>query len=194
MASDIFFLAEYAEGTPSRSAIELATGAVGLATQSGGAAVALAYGPGAGEAAGLGAYGAQRAVVLGDEERPAISFAASAVAAVRGAQPLAVLVPATPNGRDLAAALIGSLDLPAFGPVRSISVVDGHVRSEQATLQGSMITTSEAADGVSGPVILLVLPSTFSPEERDGTAELVQPAPVEGGPFARVTVVERHPA
>jgi electron transfer flavoprotein alpha subunit len=194
MGKDIFFLAEYAEGTPSRSAIELATGAAGLATQSGGAAVALAYGQGAGEAAGLGAYGAQRAVVLGDEERPAISFAASAVAAVRDAQPLAVLVPATPNGRDLAAALIGSLDLPGFGPVRSISVVDGHVRSEQATLQGSMITTSEAADDVSGPAILLVLPSTFSPEERDGTAELVQPSPVEGGPFARVTVVERHPA
>ena len=194
MASDIFFLAEYAEGTPSRSAIELANGAVGLATQSGGAAVALAYGPGAGEAAGLGAYGAQRAIVLGDEERPAITFAASAIAAVRDGQPLAVLGPATPNGRDLAAALVGSLDLPGFGPVRSIAIVDGHVRSEQATLQGSMITTSEPADGATGPAILLVLPSTFSPEERGATAELVEPARVEDGPFASVKVVERHPA
>ena len=151
MSSDIFFLAEYAEGTPSRSAIELATGAADLAAQSGGAAVALAYGAGAGDTAGLGTYGAQRAIVLGEEERPAITYAASAVAAVRGAQPLAILAPATPNGRDLAAALVGSLDLPAFGPVRSIEAADGHVRSEQATLQGSMITTSEPAEGRRAP-------------------------------------------
>lgn len=194
MSSDIFFLAEYAEGTPSRSAIELATGAADLAAQSGGAAVALAYGAGAGDTAGLGTYGAQRAIVLGEEERPAITYAASAVAAVRGAQPLAILAPATPNGRDLAAALVGSLDLPAFGPVRSIEAADGHVRSEQATLQGSVITTSEPAEGTAGPAVLLVLPSTFSPEERDGTAEVVKPAAAEDGPFAKITVVERHPA
>jgi len=194
MGNDIFFLAEYAEGAPSRSAIELATGAAGLAKASGGAAVALAYGPGAGDAAGLGAYGADRAIVLGDEERPAISYAAPAVAAVREARPLAVLAPATPNGRDLAAALVGSLDLPAFGPVRSVEVVEGRVRSEQSTLQGSVITTSEPADGVDEPAVLLVLPSTFTPEEGDGAAEVASPAEAEAGAFAKVSVVERHPA
>ena len=194
MGNDIFFLAEYAEGAPSRSAIELATGAAGLAKASGGAAVALAYGPGAGDVAGLGAYGADRAIVLGDEERPAISYAAPAVAAVREARPLAVLAPATPNGRDLAAALVGSLDLPAFGPVRSVEVVEGRVRSEQSTLQGSVITTSEPADGVDEPAVLLVLPSTFTPEEGDGAAEVASPAEAEAGAFAKVSVVERHPA
>jgi electron transfer flavoprotein alpha subunit len=194
MPSDIFFLAEYAEGAPSRSAIELATGAADLANESGGDAVALAYGSGAAGAAGLGAYGAKRAIMLGDEDRPAVSFAESAVAAVRDAQPLAVLAPATPNGRDLAAALVGSLDLPAFGPVRSVALVDGRVRSEQATLQGSVITTSEPAEGVEGPAVLLVLPSTFSPEERGGSAELIAGSAVEDGAFAKVSVVERHPA
>jgi electron transfer flavoprotein alpha subunit len=194
MRSDIFFLAEYAEGAPSRSAIELATGAADLAKESGGDAVALAYGPGAADAAGLGTYGAKRAMVLGDEDRPAISFAASAVAAVRDGRPLALLAPATPNGRDLAAALVGSLDLPAFGPVRSVELVDGRVRSEQATLQGSVITTSEPAEGVEGPAVLLVLPSTFSPEERGGTAQLIRPSTVDDSAFAKVSVVERHPA
>jgi electron transfer flavoprotein alpha subunit len=194
MGNDIFFLAEYAEGAPSRSAIELATGAAGLAKASGGAAVALAYGPGSGDAGDLGAYGADRANVLGDEERPAISYAGAAVAAVREGKPLAVLAPATPNGRDLAAALVGSLDLPAFGPVRSVELVEGRVRSEQSTLQGSVITTSEPADGVEGPAVLLVLPSTFTPEEGGGTAEVARPLEAEAGPFAKVSVVERHPA
>jgi electron transfer flavoprotein alpha subunit len=194
MGNDIFFLAEYAEGAPSRSAIELATGAAGLAKASGGAAVALAYGPGAGDAAGLGDYGADRVIMLGDEERPAISYAAPVVAAVGEAKPLALLAPATPNGRDLASALVGSLDLPAFGPVRSVELVDGQVRSEQSTLQGSVITTSEPADGVGGPAVLLVLPSTFAPVEGGGTAELTQPPESEAGSFAKVSVVERHPA
>ena len=42
MSNDIFFLAEFAEGRPQRSALELAAGAADLATQSSGAAVALA--------------------------------------------------------------------------------------------------------------------------------------------------------
>ena len=106
MSKDILFLAEFAGGKPARPALELATGAAELAAQSGGAAVALAYGPGAAAgAAGLGAQGAARAIVLGDEDRPAVTYAAATVAAVRDADALAVLAPATPNGRDLAAAL-----------------------------------------------------------------------------------------
>ena len=137
MSTDILFLAEFAGGSPARSALELATGAAELASQSGGQAVGLAYGPGAASgAASLGAQGAARVVVLGDEDRPAITYAPAAIAAARGGG-LALLAPATPNGRDLAAALVGSLDLPAFGPVRAARVTDGVVETEQATLQGS---------------------------------------------------------
>ncbi|MGH2445817.1 MAG: hypothetical protein ACRDGD_07240, partial [Candidatus Limnocylindria bacterium] len=106
MSNDILFLAEFAAGEPARSALELATGAAELASQSGGSAVALAYGSGAASgAAGLGAHGAARAIVLGDEDRPAITYAPAAIAAARDAG-LALLAPATPNGRDLAAALV----------------------------------------------------------------------------------------
>ena len=51
MSNEIAFLAEYDDGSPSRGALELAAGAVELARQSGGSAVALAYGPGAAGAA-----------------------------------------------------------------------------------------------------------------------------------------------
>ena len=195
MSNDILFLAEFAAGKPARSALELATGAAELASQSGGSAVALAYGSGAADgAAALGAQGATRAIVLGDEDRPAITYAAALVAAARDGG-LALLAPATPNGRDLAAALVGSLHLPAFGPVRAARVVDGVVETEQATLQGSVITTSRPADGAPSPSVVLVLANTFTPAEGgNGSAEVSQaPAPGESA-FGKVTVSESHEA
>lgn len=195
MSNDILFLAEFSAGKPARSALELATGAAELASQSGGSAVALAYGSGAIDgAAALGAYGAARAIVLGDEDRPAITYAAAVVAAARDGG-LALLAPATPNGRDLAAALVGKLELPAFGPVRAARVADGVLETEQATLQGSVITTSRPADGAPTPSVVLVLANTFTPAEGgSGSAEVSQAPPAEESAFSKVTVAESHPA
>jgi electron transfer flavoprotein alpha subunit len=195
MSNDILFLAEFAAGTPARSALELATGAAELASQSGGSAIGLAYGAGASEgAAALGAHGAARAIVLGNEDRPAITYAPSLVAAARDAG-LALLAPATPNGRDLAAAVVGSLHVPAFGPVRAVRIADGVVESEQATLQGSVVTTSRPADGAPSPSIVLVLANTFTPAEGGTGSAEVSPAPAaEESALARATVAESHEA
>ncbi len=195
MTNDVLFLAEFAGGAPARSALELATGAAELAAQSGGSAVALAYGSGAASgAAALGEHGAARAIVLGDEDRPAITYAPAAVAAARDAG-IAVLAPATPNGRDLAAALVGSLGLPAFGPVRAARVSDGVLETEQATLQGSVITTSRPADGAPMPAVVLVLANTFTPGDAGmGTAEVIDAPAVEESALAKATVAERHEA
>ncbi|MGZ8481899.1 MAG: electron transfer flavoprotein subunit alpha/FixB family protein, partial [Candidatus Limnocylindria bacterium] len=115
--------------------------------------------------------------------------------AVRDAAALALLAPATPNGRDLAAAIVGSLDLPAFGPVRAARIADGAVETEQATLQGSVITTSRPADGAPTPSVVLVLPNTFTPAEGGaGTAEVTTAADPDDSPFARAKVVESHEA
>jgi len=196
MSNDIHFLAEFADGAPARSALELAAGAADLAQQSGGAAVALAYGHGAADgAAGLGAAGAARAIVLGDGTAPAITHAAAAAATVREAAPAAVLAPATPNGRDLAAALVGLLDLPAFGPVRAVRVEGGALRTEQATLQGTFITVSEPVDGAPQPAVVLVLANTFTPiEGGSGSAEVSRAAATDAGALGKATVVESHPA
>lgn len=194
--NDILFLAEFAGGAPARSALELATGAAELAAQSGGSAVGLAYGPGAADgAAALGGQGAARVVVLGDDDRPAIAHAAAVVAATRDAGALAVLAPATPNGRDLAAAIVGSLHVPAFGPVRAARLADGTLETEQATLQGSVITTSRPADGAPTPSVVLVLSNTFTPSDAtDGTAEVTPAPPAEESAFAKATVAESHVA
>ncbi|HEU5325332.1 MAG TPA: electron transfer flavoprotein subunit alpha/FixB family protein [Candidatus Limnocylindria bacterium] len=195
MSNDILFLAEF-NGSAARSALELATGAAQLAAESGGSAVALAYGPGASDgAAALGAQGAARAIVLGDDDRPAIGFAPAAAAAVRDADALALLAPATPNGRDIAAALVGLLDLPAFGPVRAARVADGTIETEQATLQGSVITTSRPADGAPTPSVVLVLANTFTPAEGGSGSASVEQAPgADDSALAKATVAERHEA
>ena len=196
MSTDIFFLAEFSAGKPARSALELASGGAELAAQAGGSAVALAYGSGAAAgAAGLGAQGAARAIVLGDEDRPAITYAPAVVAAVRDTGALAVLAPATPNGRDLASALVGSLHLPAFGPVRAARVTDGVLETEQATLQGSVITTSRPADNAPAPSVVLVLANTFTPTEGgSGSAEVVDAPEAEDSSFTKATVAESHEA
>jgi electron transfer flavoprotein alpha subunit len=196
MSTDVAFLAEFADGAPARTALELAAGAAELAGQSGGAAVALAYGPGADAgAAELGAAGAARAVVLGSDDGPAIGHAAVLAAAVEQVDPLAVLAPATPNGRDLAAALVGLLGVPAFGPVRAVQVADGRIRSEQATLQGSVITVSEPAEGAPSPSIVLVLANTFTPAEGgSGSAEVSRAPSSDAGAFGRARIAESHPA
>ena len=196
MSGDVLFLAEFAGGRAARSALELATGAAEIASSSGGGAVGLAYGSGAAAgAAALGAHGASRVIVLGDEDRPAVTYAAAASAAVRQADALALLAPATPNGRDLAAALVGLLDLPALGPVRAVRAVDGSVETEQATLQGSVITTARPADGAPTPAVVLVLPNTFTPAEGGaGTAEVSEAADAGESPFGTVRVAESHEA
>jgi len=195
MSNEVAFLAEFSDGSPTRAALELAAGAAELAGQSGGKAVALAYGPGAADAAALGAAGASRAVVLGDNEEPAITHAAAAAAAVRELKPLALLAPATPNGRDLAAALMGLLGVPAFGPVRAVRVEAGKVRTEQATLQGTVITVSEPTGEADQPAIVLVLPSTFTPlEGGTGTAAIAAVPTSDAGPLGTARIVETHPA
>jgi len=196
MSNDVAFLAEFADGQPARSALELAAGAAELAKAGGGQAVALCYGPGARPgAAQLGAAGASRAIVLGDDEAPAITVAAPAAAAVKQLEPVALLAPASPNGRDLAAALVGLLELPAFGPVRAVAIKDGRLQAEQATLQGTVITTSEPADGAPQPAVVLVLANTFTPQEAgSGTAEVSDAPDTDAGAFAQARIAESHPA
>jgi electron transfer flavoprotein alpha subunit len=195
MSNDVAFLAEF-NGPASRSALELAAGAADLAARSGGSAVALAYGSGAAEgAAGLGAAGAARAVVIGDADGPAITNASALAAALDAVQPIALLAPATPNGRDLAAAALGLRNLPALGPVRAVTLEDGELRAELATLQGTVITVSAPAAEAPQPAVLLVLANTFAPREGGGGVAPVERAEAsESGALGAVRVVESHPA
>jgi electron transfer flavoprotein alpha subunit len=189
--ADIAFLAEFADGQPTRSAVELAAGAAELASQTDGAAVGLAYGPGAEEGAPtLGAAGAARVVVLGSDGGPAVTVAGPLVAAVQDLGPQVVLAPATPNGRDLAAVLVGSLGVPAFGPIRAVRMEGGQVRCEMSTLQGSVITISEPAESAAAPAVILVSAGTYSPREGGSGRATVSEAPTAESVQERVKIVD----
>jgi len=189
--ADVAFLAEFADGHPTRSAVELAAGAAELAAAAGGAAVGLAYGPGAADgAASLGAAGAARVVVLGSTAGPAVTVAGPLVETVRAAAPVAVLAPATPNGRDLAAVLVGSLGLPAFGPVRAVHMEGGAVRCEMSTLQGAMITASQPAPSAPATSVVLVRAGTYSPREGGSGMATVSQGPSAESPQAKVRITE----
>jgi electron transfer flavoprotein alpha subunit len=196
MSNDIAFLAEFADGAPTRAALELAAGALELAGQSGGSAVALAYGDGAANgAAALGGAGAAKALVLSDAAGPVIGVAPQLVGALQAQPPLVLLAPATPNGRDLAAAAVGALNVPAFGPVRAVRIHDGQAESEQATLQGTVVTTSQPVDGAPTPAVVLVLPNTFTPAEPgSGSATIEQASAADLGRLGEAEVVESHEA
>ena len=196
MSNDIAFLAEFADGQPARSALELAAGAAELARASGGDAVGLAYGPGAKSgAAGLGAAGATRVVTLSDGNVPAITVAGSLAATMGASEPLVLLAPATPNGRDLGAALVGLLGVPAFGPVRAASIEGGRLRVEQSTLQGTVITLNEPVDDAPQPAVVLVLANTFTPlDAGSGTAEVSDAPAATESAFSKAAITESHPA
>ena len=189
--ADVAFLAEFADGVPARSALELAAGAAELASQTDGAAVGLAYGPGADDGApSLGGAGAARVVVLGSDAAPAVTVAGPLAAAVRELAPQVVLAPATPNGRDLAAVLVGSLAIPAFGPIRAVRMEGGQVRCEMSTLQGSVITISEPAESAPAPAVILVSAGTYTPREDGGGSAAVSAAPKAESAQQQVKIVE----
>ena len=102
--------------------------------------MALAYGPGAkAGAASLGAAGAAKVVVLGDENAPAVTLAAAAGGRGEGCWPhrRCSLRP-RPTAATWPPRWSGLLGVPAFGPVRAAAIIDGRLRVEQATLQGTV--------------------------------------------------------
>ncbi|HJT64477.1 MAG TPA: electron transfer flavoprotein subunit alpha/FixB family protein [Candidatus Limnocylindria bacterium] len=189
--ADVAFLAEFADGQPSRAAFELAAGAAELAEATGGTAVGLAYGPGAADGAGaLGPAGAARVLVLASSASPAVTVAGQLADTVQREVPAAVLVAATPNGRDLAAVLVGALGLAAFGPIRAVRMDGGHIRCEMSTLQGSVITISEPTSDAPSTAVILVSAGTYTPrQDGAGSAAVTAVDPVDS-PQAAVRIVE----
>jgi electron transfer flavoprotein alpha subunit len=119
-----------------------------------------------------------------------VTVAGPLVATVAELAPQAVLAPATPNGRDLAAVLVGALGLAAFGPIRAVRMEGGQVRCEMSTLQGSVITVSEPATSAPATAVILVSAGTYSPRSEGSGSAAVSTAAGADSPQAKVRVVE----
>jgi electron transfer flavoprotein alpha subunit len=79
--------------------------------------------------------------------------------------------------------------------VRAARITEGILETEQATLQGRVITTARPADGAPSPSIVLVLANTFTPAEGgSGRAEVTTAGPAPDSALATATVAESHEA
>ncbi|MCL5025675.1 MAG: hypothetical protein M1531_04150, partial [Chloroflexi bacterium] len=129
MSSDIWFYIEHEGGSPRRSAHELAGKAHQLAEAIEGRAVGLAFGSGAAAvAAPLSSHGLHH--LLASEEHRFAEYSVIPQAQMmadlaRERQPAAILFPATPLARDIAARLQARLGAGLISNVTEVGVVDG---------------------------------------------------------------------
>ena len=172
-SNDILIFGEQEDGAPHRVAAELATGAAGLAREMGGRAIGMTVGRGARDAAqALGEFGLEHVICAPDEALTTFGVHAQAYAlaqAVRAHEPAAVLLPATNDGRDVAARLSAILGCGILCNAIRLSVSDGRIVSEHGAFDGAMLISCASDDT---PAIVTVRGKTFAAERRGGGATI----------------------
>lgn len=181
--SEVLVVVDHLDGVVSRPVLEALTAARGL-----GEAVAVAVGSGSGAAVErLGEYGATEVVVC--EDPSVISVVVAGVVEllarlVGERAPLAVLVPSTPEGKEIAGRLAVRIDGGVLTDVVEVRLDGGELRAVQAAFGGSTMVTSRVRRGV--PVLtwrpnsLAATPAPVSPRVTEA------PAPTISGGHARV--------
>ena len=190
MAAQIWAIGDVVDGKPSRLTLELATLARQLAAAVGADARTVLIGAGATEAAeAVARYGPAVLVVDRDAAGvPAASAVAAALLPLLGERaPAVLLIGATPDGKDLAGALIGLTDFPIMVNASGVSWSDAGPNVEMSTYGGRMVTHSQF-DTPRG--IVLVRPSSVTAEPAP-SAGGVEQATVQPAPLPAVAVTDR---
>jgi len=145
----ILAIGEIASDAPTKLTLELATLARELGAASGQSASVLLRGHGA--AAAAAAVAAQGVTVLVADSAvqgpTAAAVAAQAAAVIVDRAPDWVLVGASPDGKDVAGALVGLTDLPVLVNGASVGWADGRPASDMSTFGGRLMTQSTFAGG-----------------------------------------------
>jgi len=174
MPNIVVFVEQHA-GKPARAALEC----LGAARACGGSVCAVVAGAGAdAAAAGLGRFGAAKAVVLqgGAASSDALAADLAAIAREQGAQ--AFLCAATSSGRDLAPRVAALLDSTLFSDCTALSAQANSFSAVRPWLAGKAIATLAS----SAPVFCATTrPNVFAAAEGSGTAEIVARAASTGG-------------
>jgi electron transfer flavoprotein alpha subunit len=155
--AEVLVLVEHVDGTPKKVTLELLTLARSLGEPS-----AVFVGQGYDNAkAQLAEYGAQKVYIAGDAELDSYLVApkAEVLAQVVGsASPAAVLIPSTPEGKEVAARLAVKIDSGVI--TDAVGLGDGFV-ADQAIFGGAFTVKSSVSKGT--PVIT-VRPNSATPE------------------------------
>ena len=188
----ILALAELSGGAPTRLSLELATLATELAAASAGRAVIACVGHGAADGAKEVARFAPEVLALEadtDGAAPAaVVIAAHLVGMLASAPAGVVLVPASPDGKDVAGILAARLGLPVLVNAAAVAWQEGGPVVEMSTFGGRLITHSGFT---AGGGIIVVRPGAAT--AREGSSVGTISAAPNGGVTVdqRVRVVER---
>ena len=160
----VWVLAESTEGKPTSTTLELLTQARSM----GGTTEAVAWGADtASVAAELGNYGATTVYDVGDlgdalPGAPVAGAIASLVAS--GNRPDVILVPASYDGRDIAARLSVRLDVPVITNVVNLITDGDEVRSQHGLFGGAQVATARFTGD--HPWIFVVRAKSFTRRAR----------------------------
>jgi electron transfer flavoprotein alpha subunit len=187
----IWVLAEAFEGKPLTITLELLTAARGLAST----VEAFTWGGDTESfAPELGKYGATKVYTVGDigDALPGAAVGAALAATIDGGDaPDALLVPATYDGRDIAARVSVKLNRPVLTNVVGLSEEGGSLVSEHAIFGGAEIVKAKFT--ASPPGIFVIRAKSFAPEESGGGAPEVVTVPVPDlGAAGAAKIVQRH--
>ncbi|HEX3706769.1 MAG TPA: electron transfer flavoprotein subunit alpha/FixB family protein [Mycobacteriales bacterium] len=182
--AEILVLVEHVDGTPKKVTLELLTLARSLGEPS-----AVFVGSGYDSAkATLAEYGAQKVYVAGDAELDGYVVApkAEALAQIVGsASPAAVLIPSSPEGKEVAARLAVKLDSGLI--TDAVGLSDGFV-ADQSIFGGGYTVKSQVSRGTP---IITVRPNSTPPEPSPATPSEEQVSVTLSDAAKKAKVLER---
>jgi electron transfer flavoprotein alpha subunit len=188
--SNIWVLAESAEGAPTSTTLELLT----KARQLGPSVTAFVAGDATEIAAALGDFGAATVYATGDLQGalPGVAVAAAMKAAIDGGDaPDLILVPQDYVGRDVVSRLSVHLDRPILTNNVEIAVDGDSVKATTPIFGGTKLVTTTFTGP--GPHLIAVRPKSFDAEPAGGPSpEVVQASVPDLGAAGAAKVVATH--
>jgi electron transfer flavoprotein alpha subunit len=185
----IWAVADVVDGAPTRLSMEVATLARQLADEGKGEAVGIVIGAGSAKAAAELAGYLPRVLSVeaaSEADLPAAAVVAPRLAALIGERhPDVVLLPASPDGRDLAGFVAGILDLAVLVSAGGVRWAEGGPVVAMSTFGGRLLTESTFT-GAGG--LILVRPGTVTAEAaaKPGNSETVSPGKIKELPAVQV--------
>jgi electron transfer flavoprotein alpha subunit len=191
---DVLVFAERRDGKVKRAALEALGVARAAADRTGGAVHVVAFGPGASAAAAeLGSHGADRLHAV-EAEHTALyapeEYAATLAAAARSIDPVAILVPASAMGRDVAARAAARLGTACASDLVEVDIAaDGTLRGKRPVYSGKAYARVKIEGA--RPAVATLRPNVFpaAPVAGRSAAAVESLAPALGADAVRVRAV-----
>jgi electron transfer flavoprotein alpha subunit len=164
MANNVLIITEFRNGDFRRVTYEVASEGRRIADALGAGLIAVALGSGIWDkAAGLGQYGVDEVFVLDDpglEHYLAETYIPIIAEVVQKAQPAAILLPASVDGRDIGARLGARIDVTLLQDVVKVEIDEsGKIKAKWPLFAGKCFAWCEWAEGV--PPLLSIRPNVM---------------------------------